>query len=654
MRTITLLATVSAIMLSPGTWAQLTCGTASLVTEGTYAVPTITGIAPPVSCTGGGSAGNGMWYRFQATEDLNLTVTTDLPQNAGKDTRIQIFTGTCGALVCVGGDDDSGSGYLSVAVVGIAEGDTYFIAFDDYWDDAPFEFELTTSPGTPWANGPTFTPMSVGGQNALGVSDMNGDALADMITISGSSAVIAMQQPGGGFETEVFNTPAPLHSPSWSFCVGDINGDGQNDMMYGGGAGATFMIRNEAGTGFTQQGFIQYIFSQRTNMVDIDNDGHLDAFVCHDVDANVRFMNNGSGVLQLIQGGLGETCGNYGSLWTDVNNDGLMDLFVAKCGCDANDRMLLNQGNENFQDVSAMNLLLDNHQSWSSAWGDFDNDGDMDVFIGSSTSNVHKVMENDGNGNFTLVPSAYPETTGTIEWTAHDLDNDGYLDVMGGGRILMGNGDMTFTTRMGAVTNGPVGDLNNDGFLDYVNGGTIMMNNGNENHWLTIVPQGVLSNTNGIGARITVESPLGSQIREIRSGDGFRYMSTLFAHFGLGSDATPPTVTIHWPSGVVDVLENVNVDGTLVVEEGSTINTGIGAVSGTGDLVLHPNPTGNTLFITGAEDHTGQVYQVFDAAGQVALQGRFTTPTIDVSGLSPGVYNLQIADMEGTWRFVKQ
>src|SRR5690606_31121918 len=130
-------------------------------------------------------------------------------------------------------------------------------------------------------------------------------------------------QQAGGFTVNTLPTPPAMHSPSWSMCVGDIDGNGKNDLMYGGGSGVAFMMMNDEGTAFTQQGFAQYIFSQRTNMVDINNDGRLDAFVCHDVDANVRFMNQGNGVLQLIQGGTGSTCGNYGSLWTDVNNDGL-------------------------------------------------------------------------------------------------------------------------------------------------------------------------------------------------------------------------------------------------------------------------------------------------------------------------------------------
>src|SRR5690606_19655990 len=132
-----------------------------------------------------------------------------------------------------------------------------------------------------------------------------------------------------------------------------------------------------------------------------NNDGHLDAFSCHDVDANVGFINDGNGNLTFTQGGYGTTCGNYGSIFTDYTNDGVPDLFVAKCGCDPQDLMMQNNGTGAFTNVAPAQGLNDSHQSWSSAWGDFDNDGDMDVLIGASSSGYHKLMMNDGTGNFT-------------------------------------------------------------------------------------------------------------------------------------------------------------------------------------------------------------------------------------------------------------
>src|SRR5690606_7951230 len=121
----------------------------------------------------------------------------------------------------------------------------------------------------------------------------------------------------------------------------------------------------------------------------------------------------------------------------------------------------------------------------SSAWADYDNDGDMDAMIGASstTNGGHKLRRNNGDGTFTdiTIGSGFDTLTATnIEHVAHDFDNDGYVDVFGGNHILMlNNGDMTFSQSVIEPDNGPVGDLNNDGFLDIQNGNTIFLNTAN-------------------------------------------------------------------------------------------------------------------------------------------------------------------------------
>lgn len=655
MKKLSTLLLIVAGMTATRSHGQNSCASAQTITTGTYTVAAVDGTAPTLVCTGGQTAQHGEWYRFYSNAAQILTVSTDLAANTGGDTRIQIYSGGCAALSCVGGDDDSGSGYLSIATVNVAASTWYYIVFDDRWSAAGFQFQVTTATGPPPVTGPTFTQQSLP-VSPLGIVDMTGDGRDDLVAVASTSVNLGVQQPHGGFNVTSLPTPAAMYMPSWSMCAGDIDGNGKNDLMYGGGSGATFMLMNDQGTAFTQQGFSQYIFSQRTNMVDIDNDGNLDGFVCHDVDANVRFMNQGNGVLQYIQGGTGQTCGNYGSLWTDVNNDGLMDLFVAKCGCDPVDILMINEGNEVFTSIAAANGFADNHQSWSSAWGDFDNDGDMDVLVGSSSSSNHKLMRNNGDGTFTNVTagSGYDAFSGSsIEWTTHDFDNDGNLDIMGGGKLMMGNGDLTFSPASGSFNNGPVGDLNNDGFLDYSNGSNAFINMGNTNNWIRIVPTGVMSNTNGIGARIEVITASGTRIREIRSGDGFRYMSSLYAHFGLGADAVIEEVVIHWPSGIEQRVFNPPVNQPLVVTESSTV--GVADVAAEPAFMLHPNPVRDHVQWTGPDALLGEPYEVIDAAGRVVLAGTLSRASIDVGGLKQGAYILRVA-AEGTMaqqRFVK-
>ena len=106
--------------------------------------------------------------------------------------------------------------------------------------------------------------------------DMNGDYLDDIVGINSSSIVILYQQTNGTFTSTTINTSMVTNTPDWSLAVGDFDKNGFNDIIYGGGGGVSFMKANATGTAFTEVPYPQYVFSQRSNFVDINNDGHLD------------------------------------------------------------------------------------------------------------------------------------------------------------------------------------------------------------------------------------------------------------------------------------------------------------------------------------------------------------------------------------------
>jgi hypothetical protein len=467
---------------------------------------------------------------------------------------------------------------------------------------------------------------------------------------------VHQQGPNGALSPIVRQTPLADNMPGWSFCAGDLNNDGFTDMMYGGGGGTTFMLSDANGVGFTEISPPQFIFCQRTNLVDLNNDGDLDAFSCHDIDANVYFLNDGAGSLNYHQGGLGPTCGNYGSIWTDYDNDGDQDLFIAKCGCDPHDVFMRNDGDLNFTSVAGQFGFEDEGGSWSSPWGDFDNDGDMDVLASTGDPTYHnKLMRNDGNG-FTnvLVGSGLEGYNGySIEWTTFDLDNDGYLDVIcGGSGFLMGHGDMTFTPFPSSLY-GAVGDANNDGFLDILNGSRVMLNQGNDNHWLTVSTVGTVSNANGIGARVRITSAMGTQIRDVRSGEGFRYMHSLNTHFGLGADSVITELTIEWPSGLVNTLHDVPADQPIVVVEG--VSTSVQEEAEAATLDPYPSPAENTLFVRNGDKLGNRPMSILDASGKLVFRGTLRNGTVDVTGLSGGLYLLRVEGEEVMQaRFVKR
>lgn len=573
-------------------FGQGTCATALQINAGTHVVPGITGSQKPepVCSTGGDEATMGMWYKYTATTNLTITVTTDFPDiNGSVDNRVQVYGGDCDNLTCIAGDDDSGTNYFCVVEFNVYANNDYYIAFDNRWSNSGFTFELIENlpPPPPPVTFQSQNYSNILGQYKIAIADMNGDYLDDIVSVSASNIHILYQQADGSFEAANISVPSAQFLPTWSMAIGDLNKDGFNDLMYGSGSGVSFYSSNSTGTGYTHFATNNYIFSQRTNFVDLNNDGHLDAFACHDVAPNVYYMNDGNGNLSFNQGGFGDHAngGHYATIWFDYDNDGDVDMFISKCsgggqGLAARfNEFHRNNGDGTFSNVSVEANMNHGNQTWSSAVNDFDNDGFMDVIVGVSNfqnSGKHLYMHNNGDGTFTDIAlgSGWDTYTGTsIEFVSFDFNNDGWADVFTNqgnqGRIFLNNGNNTFTNVAVTPNYGSVGDLNNDGFLDIQNGTTVFFNQPNGNNWVKMNLKGIESNSNGIGARVEIYGAWGKQIRDVQSGVGFRHMSTLNPHFGLGSADVIDSVIVRWPSGKVDFICNPDINTTLFIEEGS-------------------------------------------------------------------------------------
>ena len=656
------------------------CSTATPITAGITTVSTINGNNIVTTCS---NASLAKWYSYTPTNDYHVTVSSDLNVNICRDTNFSIYTGSCSSgLTCIGNDDNSGIiacnfgntlSNLSKRTFDVTAGTTYYIVWDNKWSEQGFDFELTEAI--------IVVPISYTSQNIASINsnynicvvDMNNDGKDDIVGISDNNLKINYQGDSGTFNAVNIPVSGTSFMPGWSMAAGDYNKDGYNDLILGSGSGLSVWKSNSTGTAYTSYTPGEYIFCQRTNFADLNNDGNLDVFSCHDIAPNVYYLNDSAGNLTYYQSSvtpgamsIGAVGGNYSTLFSDFDNDGDTDVFISKCSgppCELH----RNDGNGVYTNISALaQINVTPIQTWSSGVADFDNDGDMDIIITSSGS-LHKFFRNnlDTTNNveeaFTNITagSGWDTNTSTnIDNVAYDFDNDGLVDVLGGGnKIMFNQGNNVFSsTAYPSISVGAIGDLNNDGFLDIQNGSTIRYAIPNGNNWIKVGLLGNQSNSNGIGARVEIYGTFGKQIRDVRSGEGFKYMSSMNAHFGIGTATEITQVIIRWPSGTVDVINNPAKNQLLRVTEGSSPL--VKASFSNSEFSIYPNPANEVLNIKFKNQSTViENAIIYDLSGRQILNEGLNNQTIAVKSVAKGTYILVLKDNQGktfTQKFLKK
>jgi hypothetical protein len=379
---------------------------------------------------------------------------------------------------------------------------------------------------------------------------------------------------------------------------GDYDNDGDLDLYLVNFRSANKLFQNDGVGGFTDAtgGLPLGDTGDGFGMAwgDYDNDGHLDLFVANN-GGNKLFRNDGvGGFTDVTSGPLGGTVGDRGVAWGDYDNDGDLDLYLANAvSGESNNKLFRNDGAGGFTDVTSGPLGGNTYSSGGVAWGDYDNDGDLDLYLANNGTN--QLLRNSGPPGFTftdVTSGPVGDDIGVGQGVAWgDYDNDGDLDLyvvnagtgFAGDKLLRNDGGGVFSD----ATSGPLGDFGDDGvgvaWGDYDNDGDLdlyVANDGanklfqNEvpvgNHWLHIDLVGVISNRSGIGARVRLVAGGVSQIREVSGGSGFLSQNSLTVEFGVGSATVVDLLEVTWPSGIVQALTGVSVDQRLEVEEANT------------------------------------------------------------------------------------
>ena len=566
---------------------------------------------------------------------------------------------------------------------------------------------LSLLASTDCAHAQTFTKVTSGpvvstpgDSRSVNWVDVNNDGWVDLMISNGPSGgqqnFLYLNDGSGAFNPvtgdAIVSDAKPFDGASWA----DTDNDGDLDCMVVTWYGVTnyFYTNNGAGT-FTKVGTGPLVttgtYSETCSWGDYDNDGLVDLYVTNSdgVLKNLLYHNQGNNTFVPVTTGdiVNDTFASRSVNWVDMDNDGDADLFVSN-EYGQNENIYRNDGSGTFTKLDAGPLLNDGGNTMSSSWADYDNDGDMDVFLANDQGN-NGLFRNDGNFSFTkMTDDTVSKSNGrsfSSAWS--DIDNDGDLDLfvtnsfMTGSLLLnflyLNNGDGSFTrvantapaTDMDWSYGCAFGDYDNDGFEDLAvatcrfsgnhRNDLLYHNDGNSNNWITIGLTGTTSNKAAIGAKVSVKATINGspvwQMRELSAQSSYCGQNDMRAHFGLGDAASIESILIAWPSGLEEAFTAVAPNQFIHITEGQGINA-IPEKAANLRCSLFPNPTSGvvTLQIEGTSLKSGDKIGISDLKGTLLKEYAISKPVnnleMNLKSLrsAGGAFLISITTREGT------
>lgn len=524
--------------------------------------------------------------------------------------------------------------------------------------------------------------VSMGG--GISFADFDNDGWDDISLGTGNGESIKFYKNYNGFFVQEDLLPTELNFQNKSIIWVDYDNDGDKDLFVASQTDGNRLFKKISDNTFqdvtTEAGFIDENMSTfGVSWADVNNDGCLDVYLSNRIETleipNFFYLNNCDGTFTEVTSQVGLSNApalTFCSGFFDFNNDGWTDLYIANDKLGKN-FLFKNNGDGTFQDISLISGTDFKIDAMSVTIDDYNNDGYFDIFMTNTPNNEATsigstiLLQNNGDETFSNVSSITGAQLNSWSWGAsfldadNDMDLDLYVSCSYDGSngfpsyaFYQNNNDNSFTELLNAGLDNiaesfasAVGDINNDGLEDII----VINNNDipfiwkntsiNTNNYLKIKLEGTVSNRDGVGSRIEVISDGVSQFRYTMCGEGYLSQNSSVETFGLNNYSEADVVKVTWPSGVIDIFENVPVNQVFEIVEGSGLSISEFEIN---DLYFS-NPANNTLDITSS--HIITAFTIYTSLGLNILDGSAydASVKINILDLEPGIYfcNIQFA-----------
>lgn len=437
--------------------------------------------------------------------------------------------------------------------------------------------------------------------------DYNNDGWEDLYITDKddqSKNLLYLNNNGTSFTKKNVGPIVDRKSNTTSSAWADVNNDGNIDAfiinatqdpssLFLGNGNGSFNEQKSSGISYEPQYF------HGAAWLDYDNDGFVDLLTTNFFETRFHhlYQNNGDNTFTrvfespLVQ----ESHRSMAPICADYDNDGLIDVFIPNGSNEANN-LFRNLGNGRFEKILTGPIVTDLDNSVGAAWGDYDNDGDLDLYVANASGQVNRLYRNDGDGSFSSITNSTTTQTRDshgVSWV--DIDNDADLDLLvtndiGANSLFINDSEGNFTPKLDEYLSANTGlsfghswaDYDKDGDMDLIlmnhgeQANVFLCNQTNGGSWISIRLEGTNSNFSAIGAKVRVKANDLWQMRQVTTVSGFGSQHSLRQHFGLGTSSSIDSIEINWPSGYTHYLTNVNVDQCItIVEDEASLVTGI-------------------------------------------------------------------------------